>query len=55
MNKFTAGSPSIPEVEMELSDDGRETPSGSSTDTNTPDPNPVTPGSVVRGDGDDTQ
>jgi hypothetical protein len=54
MNGFNAGSSSDPELELELSDGDREGSDGTSSGSTTPDPNTLTPGSViVRGDGND--
>jgi hypothetical protein len=55
MSQATPGVSSNPELEMELPDDGRETPTGSSTGSTSPDPIDTTPGVIVRGGDDDGQ
>jgi hypothetical protein len=55
MSQIDAGvSPDL-ELEIELPDDGRETPEASSSGSNSPDTNNATPGTIVRGGDDGAQ
>jgi hypothetical protein len=55
MSQSTAGVSSNPELEVETPDNDREGSNGTVSGTNSTDPNPTTPGAIVRGGGDDDQ